>query len=118
MVHCFDKESILFFGSSSSGSLFNVPSSNFPDRDLPYLRGQEAGIQNQIGSDNSFLNEAIPDAAGSSLGQEAFHQRVGSTREQDQTGLSQRFYRIEDGQSFALVAPPTRPLLRWGGYDY
>ena len=107
MMHCFNKESILSFGPSSRGSLFNVPSSNFPNRDLPYLRGQEAGIQKLVGSDNSFLNEAIPEVAGSSLGPEAFHQLVRSTPKRDQTRLSQLFYRIEDGQSFAPVAPLT-----------
>src|SRR5881409_3126411 len=81
-------------GPSSRGSLFNVPSSNFPNRDLPYLRGQEAGIQKLVGSDNSFLNEAIPEVAGSSLGPEAFHQLVRSTPKRDQTRLSQLFYRI------------------------
>ena len=70
-----------------------------------------------IGSDNSFLNEAIPEAVGSSLGQK--HPSASrATHEQDRTHLSQLFYRIEDGQSFAPVAPPTRPFLRWEGHDY
>ena len=47
-----------------------------------------------MGSDNPFLDEAIPEAACSSLGLEAFHQLVGSTLKRDQTRLSQLFYRI------------------------
>ena len=60
MMHCFNKESILSFGPSSRGSLFNVPKFKLPKSGFTLFKRTGSRNPKLIGSDNPFLNEAIP----------------------------------------------------------